>query len=159
MEKIQNRSVVTFDFVARTSAGQELDSSISRGEPLHVLLGADNVIEGIEDALLGMSVGDSTTLDIPAAKAYGEYADELVQNAPRDAFQIDHLEVGDRFNATTEDGEEISVKVTDIDGDSITVDGNHELAGLDLNFSITVLAVREATEVELEIGQAIEDEA
>lgn len=159
MDKIHSRSVVTFDFVARTGTGQELDSSITRGEPLHVLMGADNVIEGIEDALLGMSVGDSITLDIPAAKAYGEYADELVQNAPRDAFQIDHLAVGDKFNATTEDGEEISVKVTDIDGDSITVDGNHELAGLDLNFSINVLAVREATEVELEIGQAIEDEA
>ena len=157
MTRIHNRSVVTFNFVANTATGQQLDSSIERGEPLHILMGADNVIEGIEEALIGQEVGQHLSLNIPAAK--GDYHDELIQSAPRDAFEIDALAIGDRFNATTEDGEEVSVKVTHIDGDSITVDGNHELAGLDLQFEIDILAIREATATELEIGQALEDEA
>jgi len=155
---IKQHSVVTFNFTVKTHSDQIIDSSEERNEPLHVLIGAENIIEGLEDALMGHQSGDRFSVDIPAAKAYGEYSDELVQAAPVEAFQSEDIAVGDRFTATTEDGEEVSVKIVDISDGIATVDGNHDLAGVDLKFDIEVLAVREATETELEIGQAIEDE-
>ncbi len=155
---ISNHSVVTLNFTAKTTSGQVIDSSEERKEPLHVLIGAENIIEGLEEALIGRQAGELFTVDIPAHKAYGELSDELIQSAPIEAFQSDTLNIGDRFTAMTEDGEEISVKVTSIDENIATVDGNHDLAGVDLSFEVEIIKVREASPTELEIGQAIEDE-
>lgn len=156
--QIGTHSVVTFNFTVSTSSGDRLDSSDERGEPLHILMGADNVVDGLEEALLGHQAGDSFSCEVPANKAYGDYDDELVQSADIKMFGGTLPSIGQRFTAQTEDGESVSVRVTHIENNIVSIDGNHELAGLDLKFDIEILAVREATETELEIGQAIEDE-
>jgi len=156
--QIGTHSVVTFNFVVRTSTGDQLDSSDERDEPLHILMGADNVVEGLEASLLGHQVGDRFTCAVPAAQAYGEYDEELVQSADIKMFGGQLPSIGQRFTAETEDGESVSVRVTHIENNLVAIDGNHELAGLDLEFDIEILAVREATSTELDIGQAIEDE-
>lgn len=157
--QIEKNTVVTFNYVVRsTESGQTLDSSNERNEPLHVLIGSESIVEGLENALVGHAVGDKFTVAVPAGEAYGNHADELIQSAPKDAFGDADISVGARFTATTEDGEEVSVVITHIDHDHVTVDGNHPLAGVDLTFDVDILSVRAATDTELEIEQAIDDE-
>jgi FKBP-type peptidyl-prolyl cis-trans isomerase SlyD len=155
---ISTNSVVTFNFTVKTDSGDVLDSSESRNEPLHILMGADNVVDGLEEALLGHQVGDRFECAVSADKAYGNYDEDLVQTADIKMFGGTLPSIGQRFTAQTEDGESVSVRVTHIENNVVSIDGNHELAGLDLHFDIEILAVRDATPTELEIGQAIEDE-
>ena len=83
---------------------------------------------------------------------YGEPNPSLEQVVPRDRFQgVESLEVGMQFQANTEQGQ-VSVRVLKIDDDDVTVDGNHPLAGKHLNFNVTVLEVRAATEEEIAHG-------
>jgi FKBP-type peptidyl-prolyl cis-trans isomerase SlyD len=92
------------------------------------------------------------SVSLAPTEAYGERSDALQQVVPREAFQgIDGLEVGMQFRAESNAGQQI-VTITAIDGDEVMVDGNHPLAGETLNFDVTVVDVREATEEELEHG-------
>ena len=108
------------------------------------LHGHQNIIAGLENALLGKSVGESIEVRVEPAEGYGEFNPALEQVVPRERFQgVENLEVGMQFQASTEQGP-VSVRIKQVEGDDVTVDGNHPLAGQHLNFSVTVQAVREA---------------
>lgn len=127
-------------------------STRPRARPLAYLHGAGNIIPGLEKALEGKQVGEQITVRVPAAEAYGERDDALAQVVPLEMFQgVERVEPGMRFQAQTSAGVQV-VTVSKVEGDSVTVDGNHPLAGKPLNFAVNVIDVRDATEDELAHG-------
>lgn len=150
--KIQNNSAVSFHYTLTDDDGIRIDSSEGQ-EPLGYLHGGGNIIPGLEKALEGKTTGDSLTVAVKAAEGYGEVQKELIQEVPREAFQgIDTIEVGMQFEAQTGQGGTVPVTVIDVTNDLVTVDGNHPLAGKNLNFDVSIEDVREATEEELANG-------
>ncbi len=149
---IAANKVVTFHYeVADRDSGQVIDSSAD-GEPLTYLHGAQNIIPGLEEALEGKAVGDALEVTIEAADAYGERSEDRVQRVPHEAFaEIDKVEAGMTVTAQTESGP-INLVVTEVDDDAVTVDANHPLAGKALKFNVTVEAVRDASDEEVEHG-------
>ena len=149
--KIAKDSVVSIAYQVRTTDGVLVDEATVTA-PLDYLHGAGNLIQGLENALEGRKAGDVFDVDVESTNAYGDYNDNLVQNVPRDVFLgVDTLEVGMRFLADTDQGP-VPVEITAVDGDTITIDGNHMLAGQDLKFHVEIVAVREATDEELSHG-------
>ena len=150
---ISENCVASFHYTLTDGAGKVLDSSDGH-EPLSYLHGAGNIIPGLEDALVGKAVGDKLNVFVNAAEAYGLRDDSLVQELPSNMFSgIDNIEVGMDFHAETEQGLQV-VTVTKVEGDQVTIDGNHPLAGVDLNFDVEITEVRAATEEELNHGHA-----
>jgi FKBP-type peptidyl-prolyl cis-trans isomerase SlyD len=90
---------------------------------------------------------------VPAAEGYGDVQAELIQEVPRGSFQgVDDIEVGMQFEAQTGNGESVPVTVTGVTDETVTVDGNHPLAGKNLNFDVSIESVRDATQEELDHG-------
>ena len=149
---IKENSAVSFHYTLTDDDGQTLDSSAGK-DPLAYLHGAGNIIPGLESALAGKSVGDAMVVAVTAAEGYGEVQKELIQEVPRDAFQgVDSIEVGMQFEAQTGQGGTVPVTVTAVTDEIVTVDGNHPLAGKNLNFDVSIEDVRDATQEELEHG-------
>ena len=150
--KIQNNSAVSFHYKLTNDDGIKIDSSEGQ-EPLGYLHGAGNIIPGLEQALEGKTTGDAFTVSVAAVVGYGEVQKELIQEVPKEAFQgIDTIEVGMQFEAQTAQGGTVQVTVTAVTDDLVTVDGNHPLAGKNLNFDVSIEDVREATEEEIAQG-------
>lgn len=117
--------------------GTQFDSSVG-GEPLEVTLGGGGVIPGFEQALEGMSVGEKKSVRIPPDQAYGEYEPEMVREVEREMIPAEiELEVGLELQAQGPDGVHLLV-VTDLTDETVTLDGNHPLAGKALNFELDV---------------------
>ncbi|MBX3696564.1 MAG: peptidylprolyl isomerase [Dokdonella sp.] len=149
--QIAERSVASFHYTLTNDAGDVLDSSEGR-EPLAYLHGVGNIVPGLEREMAGHVAGDRFNVDVAPEEGYGTYIDELVQVVPRTSFQgIDDLAVGMQFQAQTGQGP-IAVVITEIEGDEVTVDGNHPLAGETLHFAVEVVEVREASAEELQHG-------
>ena len=149
--QIGQDKVVTLKYTLTNEAGEVLDRSTD-GEPLAYLHGQGNIIPGLEEALTGKQTGDKLQVAVPAARAYGERDPALVQQVPKRAFQgASEVRPGMRFHAQTERGAR-AVTVVQVQGDMVTVDGNHPLAGQNLNFDVEVEGVREASADELTHG-------
>jgi peptidylprolyl isomerase len=107
--------------------------------PLDVQLGAEEIFPQIEQALLGMTPGETRTVMVPAAEAFGEYDEENVLTVPRSQLPADlNPEVGEELVLTGDDNEQFGVTVVEVNAESITFDSNHPLAGEDLTFAITL---------------------
>lgn len=144
-------SVVFFDYTLTDDDKVVIDSSTG-GEPLGYVHGAGQIVPGLEKALEGRSAGETLTVTVPPEEAYGLPDPENVAVVPADQIEgVDELEVGTQLHTETEDGE-TTVVVTKIEGDQITIDGNHPLAGLTLHFDVTIREVRAATDEELDHG-------
>jgi len=149
---LEDKKVGLIEYTLTDETGETLDAS--NGNPLAYLHGFGNLIPGLEKALVGKTVGDKFKTTVPAAEGYGERVDALVQTVPNTMSQgVENIEVGMRFEAQSEQGMH-SVEITAVDGDQVTVDGNHPLAGLPLTFDVEVVGVRSATEEEIEHGHA-----
>jgi FKBP-type peptidyl-prolyl cis-trans isomerase SlyD len=149
--QISQNTVVSIDYTLTGDDGQVIDTSEGR-EPLVYLHGHQNIIPGLEKAIEGAAEGDELEVSVEPEEGYGPYRDDLVQDVPRDAFAgIDKVEPGMSFRAESNAGP-MTVVVREVGDDSITVDGNHMLAGKVLNFKVAVKDVREATESEVEQG-------
>lgn len=148
---IKSNAAVGIHYTLTDAEGAELDSS--RGQdPLMYLHGANNIIPGLENALEGKTAGDSLTVTVEAAEAYGEAQEHLVQEVPRESFgDVEDIQEGMQFQAQTESGA-LPVVVTGVTETTVTVDGNHPLAGKTLTFDVSVDSVRDATEEELTHG-------
>jgi len=148
---ITTNSIVSIHYTLTDEDDVQIDSSKGQ-EPLLYLQGAGNIIPGLENALAGKAVGDSLTVSVAPVEGYGEYLDEMVQRVPRKMFEDGQdMEVGMQFQATTDQGP-ISVIITDVTDEDVSVDANHPLAGKTLNFDVTIDSIREATEEELAHG-------
>ncbi|HMM66195.1 MAG TPA: peptidylprolyl isomerase [Dokdonella sp.] len=149
--QIAERSVASFHYTLTNDAGDVLDSSEGR-EPLAYLHGVGNIVPGLEREMAGHVAGDSFSVDVAPEDGYGSYIDELVQVVPRKSFEgVADLAVGMQFQAQTGQGP-IAVVVTEIEGDDVTVDGNHPLAGETLHFAVEIVDVRAASAEELQHG-------
>jgi FKBP-type peptidyl-prolyl cis-trans isomerase SlyD len=151
--QVGDDTVVSIDYTLKDNDGEVIDTSEGR-EPLAYLHGHGNIIPGLEKALEGKAEGDELQVQIEPDEGYGPHRQELVQNVSMEAFSgMDKVEPGMKFNAESAQGP-LVVKVTEINGDQVTIDANHDLAGQQLNFDVTVRDVREASQQELEQGQA-----
>lgn len=149
---ISKNSVVTLEYTITDTTKNLLDSG---ADPLIYLHGGYNdVFAKIEQALDGKTVGDSIKVQLTPKESFGEYDDSLVTIEERGEFD-DNIYVGEQFIEVIEDEDEavedqkISYTVKEITKDNVTLDGNHPLAGIDVIFTATVLAVRKATAKEI----------
>ncbi|MFA6052495.1 MAG: peptidylprolyl isomerase, partial [Methylobacter sp.] len=121
-------------------------------DALPILHGMGNIISGLEKALHGKAVGDKFNVRLAPEDAYGEKHDDMVQVIPRQMFDgIDEVEVGMQFHADVSSGPGV-VTVVKVDGDDITIDGNHPMAGMALTFDVEVMDIRPATAEETSHG-------
>jgi len=151
---IGDNLVVSMHYKLTDDEGNVLDSS-EGSEPLGYLHGAGNIIPGLEKALTGKTEGDSLQVKVEPAEGYGEIIPELIQTVERAAFEgVESIEVDMTFEAQGPDGSVQHIVVKEVDGDEITIDGNHPLAGIALNFDVEIVSVREATEEETAHGHA-----
>ncbi|HLS59449.1 MAG TPA: peptidylprolyl isomerase [Paracoccaceae bacterium] len=132
---------VRIHYTGRFPDGAAFDSSRD-GDPLEFRLGAGEIIAGLDEAITGMSVGDSEIVTIPAEKAYGAHHPEAVQSIPREMFPA-HIELapGLRLQAERPDGATIPLTVIEVSAESVRVDANHPLAGHDLVFEIELVEI------------------
>ncbi len=149
--KVADNKVVVIDYVLKDNEGEVIDTSEGAG-PLAYLHGAGNIVTGLEEALTGKAAGDEVQASIEPAKAYGERHEEMKQDVPKELFGgVESIEVGMQFQSETEQGP-VLVTVVNVTDEMVTVDGNHPLAGVHLNFDVTIREVREATAEEMEHG-------
>lgn len=150
MQIAQNK-VAIITYTLTNDDGDLLDQA-KKEQPFAFIQGVGNIIPGLENALEGKTASDDIKVTITPEQAYGERDDALTQVVSKDMFEgIDKIELDMQFHAQTSQGMSVVV-VTNIDGDQVTIDGNHPLAGETLCFDVTVLEVRDATEEELEHG-------
>ncbi len=148
--QISDKTAVSLHYTLTNYAGEQLDSSIG-AEPLVYLHGAGNIISGLEEALNGKTAGEKFTVTIEPEKAYGEKQAEMIQVVSKKMFEGMPLEVGMQFHAEVSHGPGI-ITIIHVEGDEVTIDGNHPLAGERLTFAVEIIDVREATEDELSHG-------
>ena len=154
---IGENSVVSVNYKLTDDAGKVLDSS-DGSKPMVYLHGAGNIVPGLEKALVGKGEGDSLKVRVEPAEAYGEVIPNGVKTIERSAFEgVDVVEAGMAFEAQAPDGSAQHIVVTKVEGDNVTIDINHPLAGVALNFDIKIISVRDATKEELDHGHTHED--
>lgn len=142
MAIIKKGDIIAIHYTGTLEDGQVFDSSFSRDEPLRFTVGDNEIIPGLEKELVGMAVGDTKRIHIPMQYAYGEWIDELVRDFPRELFPDGmDIEVGQQFFVSQEEGEQVAATVVGVDGDVITLDVNHPLAGENLIFDVEILEV------------------
>ncbi|MBL7845308.1 MAG: peptidylprolyl isomerase [Cyclobacteriaceae bacterium] len=148
--QIAKNTVVSIHYTLRDDQGNVLDSSEGK-DPLLYIQGIGNLIPGMEEGLEGKLKGDKLDIKVTPEKGYGTRNDSLIQKVPRTAFGDQEVRPGMQFQAQTSNGAQV-VTVTEVGLESVTVDGNHPLAGVGLNFAVEVMDVRQATEDELSHG-------
>jgi len=141
MSQAKSGDTVKIHYTGTLDDGTEFDTSAG-GEPLEFTLGSGNVIPAFDKAVQGMAVGETKTVNIPPEEAYGPRNDEMVQEVPKSALPAD-LEPteGMALRAQGPDGQVMNLTVVAVADRSITVDGNHPLAGKALNFDIELVAI------------------
>jgi len=151
--KIENNRVVQIHYTLRDDQGEILDSSVDH-EPLPYIHGVGALIPGLEKELLGKETGDKFSVVISPSEGYGEYEeDQVFQVSAKDFDEGDELELGMQVQLEAENGPAVAT-ITEIEGDEVTLDMNHPLAGVALHFEVEVIEVRGATKQELEHGHA-----
>jgi len=149
---IGDELVVSMHYTLTDVDGNVLDSS-QGSDPLSYLHGAGNIIPGLEKALAGKVQGDTLQVKVEPAEAYGELDPSLVQVLDRQAFQgVEAVDVGMAFEARGAEGQVQRVVVKEVEGDQVTIDANHPLAGQQLHFDVQVTGVRAASAEEIEHG-------
>ncbi len=137
-QKVKKDDVITVHYTGKFEDGNVFDSSLDR-EPLEFKVGEGRIIPGFEEAVIGMTEGESKEVEIPSEKAYGSVRDELIEeinksNLPDD---IDPKE-GMELVSKNPEGQELIVKIKEVKDDTIVIDANHPLAGQKLLFDIRV---------------------
>jgi len=149
--QISENKVVSFDYTLTDNDGATIDSSQGH-EPLAYIHGSGFLIPGLEREMVNKKVGDAFQVQVSPEDGYGRIDPELVKVVEREMFgDVENLQPGMQFQAETEEGTEV-VTIKEIAGDEVTVDGNHPLADVTLNFDIKVVDIREATAEELDHG-------
>lgn len=152
MIEISNGKVVSIDYTLTDGQGHVIDSS-EGGDPLTYLHGAGQLIRGLEKELDGKTAGATFQAKIDPADAYGVRDNAKVNVVSRQAIQgVGEVKVGLQLQAGNDHGHHQVVTITKLEGDDVTIDANHPLAGATLHFDVTVREVREATEEELDHG-------
>jgi FKBP-type peptidyl-prolyl cis-trans isomerase 2 len=144
VEHVEDGDTVQLDYVGKLEDGSVFDSSAA-GEPIEFTVGSAMIIPGLEKGIMGMTIGETKTITIPADEAYGPPHPELVMTVPKDKLPQDmELEVGGQLESHQPDGRVIYATITEIKDDSVTLDANHPLAGKTLIFDVKVVGISKA---------------
>lgn len=145
------KRVLSFNYTLKDKNGQILDQS-SQG-PLSFLEGGQQIIPSLETEIITMLIGQKKNVKIAAKDAYGEYDNQQVIEVPKEQVAHIQIEVGGHLQVQSPAGIQI-LKVTEIKENSVMMDANHPLAGVDLEFDVELVDSREATSEELSHGHA-----
>jgi peptidylprolyl isomerase len=141
MNDVKPGDTVRIHYTGTLSDGTTFDSS-QGGEPLQFTVGSGQIIPGLDRAIPGMNVGETKTVTVPAAEAYGDRNPDGVQSVPR-AQVPDHipLDPGTQLQVQTRDGRTLPVTVTEVTAEVVVLDANHPLAGKDLTFEVELVEI------------------
>ena len=143
--------VITLHYTLTDASGKVLENSFSKS-PLQFLEGAGNIIPGLEQEVVSLQTGDKKVVKIAPKDAYGEKQDNLIVKADRAQFPTDiPLEVGAQFRSGPNQHDPVFTVIA-IAEKEVTLDGNHPLAGQELNFDVEIMGIRAATKEELAHG-------
>ena len=149
--QIGDQKVVTLHYILTDNEGRVIDKSDDGS--FAYLHGASNIIPGLENALSGKSAGEELTVSVSPEDAYGARDEAMLQQVPKNMFEdTNQIAVGTQFHAQGPNGEMLVVTVMEVQEEHVLVDGNHPLAGVDLNFDVKIIEVRDASEEEVEHG-------
>jgi len=137
---IQKGSEVGIEYTLTLNDGTVADSNVG-GEPLVYTQGSGQLLPALEDALEGLTAGDTKQIELEAAEGYGEVNPQAYQNVPIDQIPEQSREVGAVLVASSPDGRQQQIRVHEVQDEAVVVDFNHPLAGKDLNFDIKVVSV------------------
>jgi len=142
MSQAKCGDTVKIHYTGRLKNG-EIFANTRDGEPLEFTLGADQAIPGFENAIIGMEVGETKTIILPPEEAFGLRHEELVVNVKKSDFP-DHIipVIGEQLTVRLKGSDPIKVTVANMNEHTITLDGNHPLAGYTLTFNIILVAVK-----------------
>ncbi len=142
MSTTKNGDTISVHYRGTLDDGTEFDSSRNRGETLTFQVGVGQMIPGFDAGVVGMSVGETKNIQIPANDAYGERVDEAVQQVPKTAFPENfQFIVGQQVQGTGPNGETIAAVVISESENDATLDFNHPLAGKNLNFEVELVEI------------------
>ena len=151
--KVEVNKVVSVHYTGSYTDGEVFDTSEGR-EPLLFLVGHGQMIRGFEQEMLGAEIGEKREFTLTPEKAYGMRDEAAIQKVPKSQFPDDMQLVPGMVLGAQSDRGPVQFSVVSIDGDEVTVDFNHQMAGMTLRFSVEVVGIREATRDELAHGHA-----
>lgn len=149
--QIEDQKVVVLHYTLTDNKGTVIDKS--EDGSFAYLHGANNIIPGLENALTGKAAGDELTVSISPEDGYGVRDESMLQEVPKTMFEDgSDISMGSQFHAQGPNGEVLVVTVKEVNDATIVVDGNHPLAGVELNFDVKITEVRDASQEEIEHG-------
>ena len=141
MAIVKEGDTINVHYKGSLDDGTVFDSS-EGARPLRFKVGDNQVIQGFDDGVRGMEVGESRQINIPADQAYGEYSEQLITVVPRTAFPPEVTPaIGLVFEMELPSGESMPVRILEIEGDDVTLDANHLLAGEALHFNVKLVSI------------------
>ena len=141
MSEVKSGDTVRIHYTGTLADGSQFDSSSGR-DPLEFTIGAGSVIPGFEQAIIGMAVGDSKSVTIACADAYGPHDAELIREVEREAIPDSiELAVGLQLQAQGPDNNQLVLTVVEFDEETVRLDANHPLAGKDLTFALELVEI------------------
>jgi FKBP-type peptidyl-prolyl cis-trans isomerase 2 len=141
MEKVQSGDTISVHYTLTLDDGMVVDSS-EGGDPFSFTVGSGQIIPGFDEGVRGMQVGETRDIEVDPEQAYGPYREEMVLVLPRSAFPPDASpSVGLGIEVQSPSGESHLFRIIEVEGDEITLDGNHLLAGETLHFSVRLLSI------------------
>lgn len=149
---LRQDQVVTINFTLMDDKGTVVDTT-EGSQPFSFISGRDQILPKLEEEIGGMLIGSNKKIVPSAEEGYGEFKEDAIRNVKREDFP-EGTEIKERmsFMANSPDGHQMPFIVSQIDGNDITIDFNHPLAGMQLNFDVELLDVRNATATELKHG-------
>lgn len=141
MAQAKSGDRVKINFTGKLDDGSVF-ANTEGSEPLEFKLGEGKIIPGIENAVEGMNVGESRTVTVTPEQAYGQHRDELVEEVSREKLPKDiEPQIGQRFEVPQQGGQPMILRVTEVSEQTVTLDGNHPLAGRDLTFELELVEI------------------
>ena len=142
MKTVENGSSVELHYKGTFPDGEVFDCSRDRGETMNILVGQGRLIKGFESALLGMTEGQTKTINLTADEAYGPIIEEAIVSVPKEAFPENFaFEEGVTVQGSNKNGSPVMAKIVEFDGKIVKLDHNHPLAGKDINFEIELVKI------------------
>ena len=138
---VESGKVVTVHYTGKLADGEMFDSSEGR-DPLKFQVGSGQIIRGFEQAILGKSIGEKVTVNIPVEEAYGQVREDLIVTVPKSQLPGD-VQIGQPLQAQGSEGQTINVVVKEIAEENVIIDGNHPLAGQELEFFIEIISIED----------------
>ncbi len=151
-DTVKKNVVVTLQYNLYINDDELLEGT-TPDDPLMYLHGHENIIPGLEKALEGMKIGDTKRVTIAPVDGYGARDEDAIETIDRGELPPDlEPHVGMQLEVMDEDGWEEVVEIIEVDEETVTIDFNHPLAGIDLTFEVEITGLRDADDTEIDHG-------